>query len=126
MGLFNDRLANIYFNYALVAQSLVKLNHILPLRQFIQLGYDDITPAQKQHLLENNDLFENTEVYDDLLLQDIIPALGSNTLFNTSTLFDPTKDPNLKQEFRARFKTFLQLWIVLDVIDVECGAKYKP
>lgn len=104
VGLFNDRLANIYFNYALVAQSLVKLNHILPLRQFIQLGYDDITPAQKQHLLENNDLFENTEIYDDLLLQDIIPALGSNTLFNTSTLFDPTKDPNLKQEFRARFK----------------------
>lgn len=104
VGLFNDRLANIYFNYALVAQSLVKLNHILPLRQFIQLGYDDITPAQKQHLLENNDLFENAEVYDDLLLQDIIPALGSNTLFNTSTLFDPTKDPNLKQEFRARFK----------------------
>ncbi|CCG24787.1 Ero1 protein [Candida orthopsilosis Co 90-125] len=104
VGSFNDRLANIYFNYALVAQSLVKLNHILPLRQFIQSGYDDITPAQKQHLLENNDLFENAEVYDDLLLQDIIPALGSNTLFNTSTLFDPTKDPNLKQEFRARFK----------------------
>lgn len=104
VGLYNDRLANIYFNYALVAQSLVKLNEILPVRQFIQLGYDDITPAQKQHLLENNDLFENTEVYDELLLQDIIPALGSNTLFNTSTLFDPTKDPNLKQEFRARFK----------------------
>ncbi|CAK9685733.1 unnamed protein product [Candida parapsilosis] len=104
VGLYNDRLANIYFNYALVAQSLVKLNEILPVRQFIQSGYDDITPAQKQHLLENNDLFENTEVYDELLLQDIIPALGSNTLFNTSTLFDPTKDPNLKQEFRARFK----------------------
>lgn len=104
VGLYNDRLANIYFNYALVAQSLVKLNEILPVRQFIQLGYDDITPAPKQHLLENNDLFENTEVYDELLLQDIIPALGSNTLFNTSTLFDPTKDPNLKQEFRARFK----------------------
>lgn len=104
VGLFNDRLANIYFNYALVAQSLVKLQQILPLRQFIQLGYDDITPAQKQHLLENNDLFENTEIYDELLLQDIIPALGSNTLFNTSTLFDPSKDPNLKNEFRSRFK----------------------
>ncbi|KAI5964036.1 ERO1 [Candida theae] len=104
VGLFNDRLANIYFNYALVAQSLVKLESILPLRQFIQSGYDDITPTQKQHLLENNDLFENTEVYDELLLQDIIPALGSNTLFNTSTLFDPSKDPNLKNEFRSRFK----------------------
>lgn len=103
VGSFNDRLSNIYFNYALVAESLVKLNDVLPLKEFIRSGYDDITPTQKQHLLANNDT-ENVEVYDELLLEDIIPALGSNTLFNTSTLFDPAKDPNLKSEFRARFK----------------------
>lgn len=125
VGLYNDRLANIYFNYALVAQSLVKLNEILPVRQFIQLGYDDITPAQKQHLLENNDLFENTEVYDELLLQDIIPALGSNTLFNTSTLFDPTKILNLKQEFRARFKNISAIMDCVGCDRCRMWGKYK-
>ncbi|KAI3402459.2 ERO1 [Candida oxycetoniae] len=103
VGKFNDRLSNIYFNFALVSQALVKLKDVLPLREFIQSGYDDITPAQKEHLLANNDT-ESVDVYDELLLEDIIPALGSNTMFNTSTLFDSKKDPNLKNEFRARFK----------------------
>ncbi|CAK9436804.1 uncharacterized protein LODBEIA_P13260 [Lodderomyces beijingensis] len=103
VGSFNDRLSNIYFNYALVAQSLVKLNKVLPLMDFIRSGYDDITPTQKEHLLANNDT-ERAELYDELLFDDIIPALGSNTLFNSSTLFDPAKDPNLKSEFRARFR----------------------
>ncbi|KAI5954631.1 ERO1 [Candida jiufengensis] len=101
VGLFNDRLSNIYFNYALVSQSLVKLNEVLPIKEFLQSGYDDITPAQKQHLLENNDI-ENVDIYDELLLEDIIPALGSNPLFNTSTLFE--QNPSLKNDFRARFK----------------------
>ena len=43
VGMHNDRLSNIYFNYALVSQAIVKLSEILPLREFIQLGYDDIT-----------------------------------------------------------------------------------
>ncbi|RCK64214.1 Endoplasmic reticulum oxidoreductin-1 [Candida viswanathii] len=100
VGMFNDRLSNIYFNYALVSQALVKLNEILPLKEFIQLGYDDITPAQKQHLIANHDV-EDVEVYDKLLLQDIIPSLEANVIFNTTNLFD---DDNLKEEFRSRFR----------------------
>ena len=96
----NDRLSNIYFNYALVSQAIVKLSEILPLREFIQLGYDDITPAQKQHLLANNDV-ESVEVYDRLLLDDIIPSLEANVVFNTSNLFD---NSNLRDEFRSRFR----------------------
>jgi len=104
VGSFNDRLSNIYFNYALVAESLVKLAEVLPLKEFIQSGYDDISPAQQQHLLENNAV-DPQDKYDDLLLNKIIPSLGSNPLFNTSTLFDPKSvDPKLKDEFRARFK----------------------
>ncbi|KAG2733492.1 hypothetical protein G9P44_003017 [Scheffersomyces stipitis] len=104
VGSFNDRLANIYFNYALVAQSLVRLAEVLPLKEFIHSGYDDISPAQQKHLLESN-VLDPEEKYDDLLLNDIIPALASNSLFNTSTLFDPSSvDPKLKDEFRARFK----------------------
>ncbi|EGW32373.1 uncharacterized protein SPAPADRAFT_61451 [Spathaspora passalidarum NRRL Y-27907] len=103
VGYFNERLANIYFNFALVSQSLVKLNEILPLKEFILSGYDDITPVQQQQLLANN-FTDKAEVYDELLFDDIIPALSSNLLFNTSTLFGPGVDPNLKNEFRARFK----------------------
>ncbi|CAI5757210.1 unnamed protein product [Candida verbasci] len=105
VGNFNDRLSNIYFNFALVSQSLVKLNDILPLREFIASGYDDITPKQNEHILLENEKYENREIYNELLLDDIIPALSSNTLFNTSSLFDPELvDANLKNEFRARFK----------------------
>ena len=100
VGMHNDRLSNIYFNYALVSQAIVKLSEILPLREFIQLGYDDITPAQKQHLLANNDV-ESVEVYDRLLLDDIIPSLEANVVFNTSNLFD---NSNLRDEFRSRFR----------------------
>ena len=100
VGMFNDRLSNIYFNYALVSQALVKLNEILPLKEFIQSGYDDITPAQKQHLIANHDV-EDVEIYDKLLLQDIIPSLEANIIFNTTNLFD---DSNLKDEFRSRFR----------------------
>ncbi|EMG49616.1 ERO1 Endoplasmic reticulum oxidoreductin-1 [Candida maltosa Xu316] len=100
VGMHNDRLSNIYFNYAMVSQALVKLNEILPLKEFIQSGYDDITPAQKEHLLANNDV-ESVEVYDKLLLEDIIPSLEANVLFNTSNLFD---DPSLRDEFRSRFR----------------------
>ncbi|KAI5961388.1 ERO1 [Candida pseudojiufengensis] len=107
VGLFNDRLSNIYFNYALVSEAVVKLNEILPIKQFIQSGYDDITPSEKHHLLENNNNTttkkeDDIEIYDELLIEDIIPALQSNTLFNTSKLFE--NDPNLKNEFRSRFK----------------------
>ncbi|KAK6205414.1 uncharacterized protein RJT21DRAFT_15694 [Scheffersomyces amazonensis] len=101
VGSFNDRLSNIYFNYAIVSQSIVRLAQILPLKQFIQSGYDDISPAQKQ-IFDQIGNVESVDVYDDLLLQEIIPSLSQNTLFDTSTLF--SEDPLLKNEFRARFK----------------------
>ncbi|KAK6463026.1 putative endoplasmic oxidoreductin 1 precursor [Scheffersomyces coipomensis] len=103
VGSFNERLSNIYFNYAIISQSIVKLAEILPLNQFIQSGYDDISPTQKEHFLHSKETeSENKDIYNDLLLEDIIPALNQHQLFDTSTLF--SEDPLLKDEFRARFK----------------------
>lgn len=98
VGTFNDRLSNIYFNYALVTQAIVKLSSIIPLESFIHSGYDDMTPSQQDqyHLLDNEE-FER----DDILVNKIIPTISSNTLFDTTNLFT---DVDLKNEFRARFK----------------------
>ena len=122
VGMHNDRLSNIYFNYALVSQAIVKLSEILPLREFIQLGYDDITPAQKQHLLANNDV-ESVEVYDRLLLDDIIPSLEANVVFNTSNLFD---NSNLRDEFRSRFRNISAIMDCVGCDRCRMWGKSKP
>jgi hypothetical protein len=111
VGSHNDRLANIYFNYALVSQALVKLNKILPLSSYVVSGQDDIAvtldpEANSNHNVSTpNTNFEFNNGEYDTLLNNILPSLLEHTLFNTSTLFDPTTtDPNLKNEFRSRFK----------------------
>ncbi|CAN3363704.1 endoplasmic oxidoreductin-1 [Diutina catenulata] len=100
VGQYNDRLSNIYFNYALLSQAVVKLNELVPLQQFVMSG---------EHTLHVSDTINATadSVFDEYsnLFGDILPTLGQQVLFNSSTLFDPaTTPPNLKDEFRSRFK----------------------
>lgn len=98
VGKFNDRIANIYFNYALVTQSIVKLNELISLADTVKAGDEDSNTHQHT-LLANED-----SPYDELL-SNILPPLESNTLFETTNLFDPlTVAPGLKDEFRSRFK----------------------
>ncbi|ODV76872.1 endoplasmic oxidoreductin [Suhomyces tanzawaensis NRRL Y-17324] len=101
VGRFNDRLSNIYFNYALVSQALVKLNNLVSLHELIEFD-ESHTHNEARHKFVNNE--EPTENYDELLGQ-IIPMISSNTLFDTSSLFNPESvSPGLKDEFRSRFK----------------------
>lgn len=94
VGSFNDRLSNIYFNFALISESIVKLSNFPKLLDTIDHG-DDFN----QHFLSNSD-----QNYKQLL-SNIVPELSSNLLYNSSTLFNPeVVSPTLKDEFRARFK----------------------
>lgn len=96
VGGFSDRLSNIYFNYAMITQSIVKLNELLSITDFIKKGDDG---EEQIKLLSNEDSNYST------LLNEIIPSLSDNTLFNSSQLFNPkTVSPDLKDEFRSRFK----------------------
>ncbi|CCE81561.1 Piso0_002220 [Millerozyma farinosa CBS 7064] len=95
VGAHNDRLSNVYFNYALVSEAIVKLSKFFPLVQSIKTS-DDLS---HQKFLSNS-------TYDySSLLDSIISSLSQHTLFNTSRLFHPdTTPPSLKEEFRSRFK----------------------
>lgn len=109
VGSFNDRLSNIYFNFALVSQSLVKLNKILPLKSFIESGVENIAVSLSPDNLANvSNIVDHNEFNDgkyDTLLNNILPGLESNVLFDTTSLFNPdSTPPNLKDEFRSRFK----------------------
>lgn len=99
VGKFNDRLSNIYFNYALVSQAIVKLSDLTLLASYID-GNNETTSHLR--LLENE--MEDPAPYDELL--DVIKEeLSSETLFEAHSLFDPaTVDPELKNEFRSRFR----------------------
>ncbi|CAK7903410.1 endoplasmic oxidoreductin-1 [[Candida] anglica] len=103
VGAYNERLSNIYFNYALISQSIIKLSEIFSgaLADHITCGDDEILDkSSSQQKLLGNDEPDYKEVFGS-----IIPTLSSHTLFNTSTLFDPkVVSPELKNEFRARFK----------------------
>lgn len=98
VGSFNDRLSNIYFNYALLGQSIAKLSELISIGDSIKshLSISESKP----------DLLTNTEYHEyEELLESILEDLSANTLFDTSTLFNPEKVPaGLKDEFRSRFK----------------------
>lgn len=97
VGSYNDRLSNIYFNFALISQSIVKLSNFPKLLETISDG-DDFN-LHKQQLLSNS-----KQNYQELL-GSIIPELSSNLLYDTSALFNPdVVSPTLKDEFRSRFK----------------------
>lgn len=96
VGLFNDRLSNIYFNYALVSQAITKLNTLFDIKGAV---INDTSSSAFEASGE-----DDAALTSDLLDQ-IVPALSLNTLFDTSNLFDPASvAPSLKDEFRSRFK----------------------
>lgn len=98
VGKFNDRLSNIYFNYALVSQAIVKLNDLVLLSDYIESDNE----TSRLGLLENN--LEETASYNEWL-DTIKEVLGSETLFEAHSLFDPALvGPELKNEFRSRFR----------------------
>lgn len=99
VGRFSDRLLNIYFNYALVSQAVVRLSEILPLTEFVQNGGAD----SESKFLSSDEIVEQQQYTE--LLDNIVPNLAANTLFDSSSLFNPENvAPELKNEFRARFK----------------------
>lgn len=93
VGSFNDRLSNVFFNYALVSQLIVQLADMIPIAK---LASDE----SEQLLLANKDAAIRDEY--SLLVSQVVSKLGENELFDTSTLFKNV--PTLKEEFRARFK----------------------
>lgn len=99
VGEFNDRLSNLYFNYALVSQAVVKLSELAPVPEYIEKNTEGKAAVE---LLDNN---STTRAEYSEMLNTISHELSSETLFDTHLLFDPTKvDPGLKEEFRARFR----------------------
>lgn len=98
VGLFNDRLSNIYFNYALVSQAIIKLSEFLNIEELVQSGSTESSYKQQSFGLDG-------PVEYGPILDSIILPLKSNTLFDTHSLFNPaTTSPELKEEFRSRFK----------------------
>lgn len=101
VGKFNDRLSNIYFNYALVSQAIVKLSDMVSLPNYIKENHES-TSADENQLLSNQ--IVDPAIYATLL-SNINDNLSSQVLFETHSLFDPVKSsPELKNEFRSRFK----------------------
>ncbi|PYD21351.1 hypothetical protein DND67_30950, partial [Pseudomonas syringae pv. pisi] len=54
VGKFNDRLSNIYFNYALVSQAIVKLSDMVSLPNYIKENHES-APENELLLNENVD-----------------------------------------------------------------------
>lgn len=103
VGKFNDRLSNIYFNYALVSQAIVKLSDLVLIPLVVQRDSEDTDNS----LLHGNDA---SPAEYSALLTDINENLASQPLFEAHSLFDPKKvDPLLKNEFRSRFKNVLAI-----------------
>lgn len=113
VGQFNDRLSNIYFNYALVSQALVKVNQMVPLSQFITSNENTLVVLTMRHRNVSDAVYpfdSDTDSVAASLVDEIVPVLGQETLFDTLTLFNPaTTPPNLKNEFRLRFKNILAI-----------------
>lgn len=101
VGKFNDRLSNIYFNYAMVSQAIVKLMDIVSLPNYIKENHESVSGDESQLLSK-----EHVDPADYAkLLTDLNETLSSQVLFESGSLFDPAKSsPELKNEFRARFK----------------------
>ena len=99
VGKFNDRLANIYFNYALVSQAIVKLGDLVAVADYIK---GETGPSKHSELLDNDStsLPEYTE-----MVSQITNSLNIEPLFESHLLFDPSAvGPELKNEFRSRFR----------------------
>ncbi|GEQ66418.1 hypothetical protein JCM33374_g81 [Metschnikowia sp. JCM 33374] len=99
VGKFNDRLANIYFNYALVSQAIVKLGDLVAIGDYIK--GDTVSKEQNDFLgNDSTSLPQYSEMVDK-----ITNVLSNEPLFESHSLFDPaTVGPELKNEFRSRFR----------------------
>lgn len=84
VGQFNDRISNLYFNYGLVSQALLKLVQEYPLVEYLQIS---------DELIENHDDYHR-------MFADITQLLGQEPIFNSDLIIDP----ELKDEFRAKFR----------------------
>lgn len=91
VGNHNERLANVYFNYAVVGQALAKL----VLRQA------ELLPVMPGATKLELDAVLRT------LTGKVLPALQKQPLFDESSLFG--ENPLLKDEFRARFRNVLAI-----------------
>ncbi|QFZ29769.1 putative endoplasmic reticulum oxidoreductin protein [Clavispora lusitaniae] len=98
VGKFGDRLSNIYFNYALVSQAIVRLSELVSVPSYIENN----AKADSDQLVINSHV--NVRQYGEML-GEITSELAQETLFDAHRLFDPqTVDPELKNEFRSRFR----------------------
>lgn len=98
VGKFNERLSNIYFNYALVSQAVVRLSELILVPDFIA----ENAKADSDELVINSQV--SVRKYNDWLTQ-ISDELSKQKLFDSHSLFNPeTTDPDLKNEFRLRFR----------------------
>lgn len=108
VGTHNDRLSNIYFNYAVLAEALVRLEEIIPLGDFIASRNELVSAGSRSssnHSAVGTAANSEDHKAGDQLVSELIPQLASNTLLNTSAIF--SLDPSsieLKNEFRQRFK----------------------
>lgn len=99
VGKFNDRLSNIYFNYALISQAIVKLGELAAVPEYIEKNTEAKAGAE---FLDGSHI---TRAEYTGMLNTISKELSSETLFDTHLLFDPSKvESGLKDEFRARFR----------------------
>lgn len=81
VGNFPDRVANIYFNYAVVAKALWKIQPYLSHLEFCNAYHEDVNS----------------------LISSVVSNLDSK-IFNENLLFQDQISSNLKDDFRTRFK----------------------
>lgn len=103
VGKFNDRLSNIYFNYALVSQAIVKLGELVLVSDYIENN----TESRAGDELGSGAVSAGEYL---MMLNSISEQLKTETLFESLLLFDPNVvDPDLKNEFRSRFRNVLAI-----------------
>lgn len=98
VGKYNDRLSNVYFNYALLSQALSKLSTFYPIIQSIENG-NDSEKARQMFLSNSTSINDYRNLFDS-----IVSNLETNTLFDPSGFFKSDNADELKSEFRARFR----------------------
>ncbi|SCU83149.1 LANO_0B08460g1_1 [Lachancea nothofagi CBS 11611] len=86
VGDFPDRVANIYFNYAVVAKALWKIQPYLAHLNFCNAYHEDVKS----------------------MITSVVSNLDSK-IFNENLLFNDDISSNLKDDFRSRFKNVTKI-----------------
>lgn len=84
VGEHNDRISNLYFNYGLISQAIIKLFKNYPIIEYLK---------QSDELIGNQDNYGK-------LFNDLFQTLNEELIFNTSLIIEP----HLKDEFRSKFR----------------------